>query len=85
MLIGKDELVEQLRIVALESFGNAGVLTLDLVSKLERHCTHINLTDGRIGAEDAAGNKFFKVFGQIHKGAQPFEPDHELVPEGNSF
>jgi hypothetical protein len=61
-----------LRVVALEAFGDASIFALNLAGELERCRTHVNITDGRIPAEDSFGYEFFDPSGEIHRDSPRF-------------
>src|ERR1700722_3596005 len=64
VLILDDELIEQLRIVALEALGNDSILAVGLVERGERSDTHVILRDGRSFAKDAASDHISEFPGQ---------------------
>jgi 23S rRNA (guanosine2251-2'-O)-methyltransferase len=71
MLILNDELIEQLRIVALEALGNDSVLVVGLIERGEGSYSHIILKDARSLSKDAPNDHISEFTGQGHAPPKP--------------
>jgi hypothetical protein len=66
-----DELIEQLRIVALEALGNDSVLVVGLIERGEGSYSHIILKDARSLSKDAPNDHISEFTGQGHAAPKP--------------
>jgi hypothetical protein len=71
VLILDDELIEQLRIVALQPLSNQGVLSARCIGDGKRGGAHFTLRDVGSFPKDALGNYFLEFICEDHTPPKP--------------